>query len=179
MLITLLGLGVVFSVFIFFLSPKLSPIPYFPTLNRDIKLVDRALNLKPNDVLFDLGAGDGKMLWRYARPGVKVIGVEINPYLWLYMFVRRLFHPHRQQIEIRYQNLFQTSLTSATKIYLFVGPYLMERIIKYILKNKQQTLSRIVSYRYDFKTLTGKELAPKGSKLKTIKGEQNVYLWDF
>jgi len=165
--------------FVWFVSPILSPIPYFPTLDREVKLVDRGLLLKPGDVLIDLGAGDGKMLWRYAQPGVKVIGVEINPFLVAYMYLRRLFHPYRSQITIRRQDLFKTDLSKATKIYLFVGPFLMERIINYILKNKTKRLSRIVSYRYDFVTLKGKRLTPKTSKLKTLKGEQNVYVWDF
>jgi len=179
MLIGILIALILITAFVWFLSPKLSPIPYYPTLDREIKLIDQGLSLKPGDVLLDLGAGDGKMLWRYARPGIKVVGIEINPYLALYMFVRRLFHPHRKQIEVRRQDLFKTNITEATKIYLFVGPYLMERIVNYILKNRGKKLKRIVSYRYDFKTLAGKKLTTNTSKLRTLKGKQNVYLWDF
>jgi len=179
MLGTIILAGILLSVLVWFLSPKLSPIPYYPTLTRELKLIDRALALKPGEVLFDLGAGDGKMLWRYAQPGVRVVGVEINPYLAIYMYLRRLFHPYRQQIEIRRQDLFKTNFAQANKIYLFVGPFMMEAIIKYLLKNRGTNLKRIVSYRYDFVAQNGQKLTPAGSKLKTIKGKENVYLWDF
>lgn len=175
MLTALLVLLVLFilGAFVWFVSPKLSPIPYFPTLNTDLKLIDKGLSLKPGDCLFDLGAGDGKMLLRYARPGIKVVGVEVNPYLVLVMKLRRLFYRHKDEIEIIAQDLFQTDISHATKIYLFVGPFLMERIVKYIQAKKGPGLKRVVSYRYDPFLWT----KSKPQSVTCLQGEHPVYIW--
>lgn len=55
--------------------------PYVPTLKRDlVKLFDE-LRLGPKHHLVDLGAGDGRALILAEKRGVKVSGVEINPFL--------------------------------------------------------------------------------------------------
>lgn len=159
-----------FSIVWWFVNPKLSPIPYYPTLGADLTLIDKALNLRAGDILYDLGAGDGKMLWRYAKRNIKVMGVEINPFLVLLMLIRRWFHHQRQQIRIIWRDLFKTDLTPATHIYLFVGPFLIDKIFAYILNSKSPKLRRIVSYRYQPKL-------PHPSK--TFTGKQQVYIWEF
>src|SRR6516165_7518718 len=55
-------------------------VPYVPTPQ---KVVDEMLllaNLKPGDVLYDLGSGDGRIVITAAKDyGVRGIGVDINP----------------------------------------------------------------------------------------------------
>lgn len=133
---------------LWFVSPKLSPIPYFPTLEQDFERIRQALNLKPGSVLFDLGAGDGKMVLRLAAKQVKTVAVESNPYLVAIIYLRRIFHPKKQQISILWQDLFKTNLSKATHLYLFVGPFLIDRIVESILKRPHPNLVTIVSYRY-------------------------------
>jgi hypothetical protein len=69
------------------------------------------MNLQPDDILFDLGCGDGRLLIRSAseQPGLRCVGVEINP-----IFVERALHsvsqlpPNVQErIEIRCQDVTQ------------------------------------------------------------------------
>ena len=110
--------------------------------------ITNALNLKPGSVLYDLGAGDGKIVFRMASPTVKAVAIESNPYLVILMHCRRLFHPHKQQITIIWQDLFQADLKTATDIYLFVGPFLINQIVNNILTKPHQKLKKIVSYRY-------------------------------
>ena len=146
-----LGIGVLillFTAIIWFANPKLSPIPYFPTLEEDMNRITKALNLQPGSVLYDLGAGDGKIVFRFASPTVKTVAVESNPYLLTVMWLKRLFHPHKKQITIFHKNLFKTNLAAATHIYLFVGPFFINQIIKYIYAKPHPNLKRIVSYRY-------------------------------
>jgi hypothetical protein len=149
----MLALAVFFGLFfltalIWFVSPKLSPIPYYPTSEKDMERIKKALDLKKKCVLYDLGAGDGKIIFRFASASVKTVAVESNPYLVLVMHLKRLFHPHKTQIRIICQDLFKTDLKQATHIYLFVGPYLVDRISQYLLKKHSQSLRKVIFYRY-------------------------------
>jgi len=62
-LIIFLILGIIFL----FSSPQLSLIPYFPSNKKDLPLIIKALNLKNNQVVFDLGAGDGIVIFEAAK----------------------------------------------------------------------------------------------------------------
>src|SRR3989339_1199594 len=92
---------IIIIIFIFS-SPTLSPIPYFPSQKADMPLIVRALNLKNNQTVFDLGAGDGIMIFKAAEEAfqqdinTKFIAVEINPVLILILYLRRLFHPNKK-----------------------------------------------------------------------------------
>jgi len=141
-------IGLVFGALIWFSNPKLSPIPYYPTLEKDIQRIKQALNLQPKDVLYDLGAGDGKIVFRLAAAKIKVVAVESNPYLVALMHLKRLFSPYKKQIVILWQDLFKTDLSEATHIYLFVGPSAIKQIFTYINSQPRPKLKRIVSYRY-------------------------------
>src|SRR5262245_47169630 len=66
------------------LSPKYShdAVHYEPTPYGLIKRVIRILRPKPQDVVFDIGCGKGRVLALFARCGVRrVVGVEIDPVL--------------------------------------------------------------------------------------------------
>ena len=108
-LIIFLILGIIFL----FSSPKLSPIPYFPSNKKDLPLIIKALNLKNNEVVFDLGAGDGIVIFEAAklafekRLNTKFFAIEINPILILIMWLRWLFHPNKKNIKIVCDDIFK------------------------------------------------------------------------
>ena len=169
-----LTLGLVLAVgLIWFVSPRLSPIPYYPTLEADMEQIIKALDLKKGNCLYDLGAGDGKIIFRVAKPGIKTVGIEFNPYLVLLMKIKKLFHPQKKQITILWQDLFKTDLETATHIYLFVGPYLIDRIFEYIIKHKGKALQKIVSYRY-----CPKKYLKNRTKLKNNLNHP-IFVWKF
>ena len=97
-----LTLGLVLAVgLIWFVSPRLSPIPYYPTLEADMEQIIKALDLKKGNCLYDLGAGDGMVLFEaakwagHAKLDTKFIGIEINPVLVLILLFRCFFHPNK------------------------------------------------------------------------------------
>ena len=100
-----MGFFIAFIIFIIiiifiFSSKKFSPIPYFPSQPVDLPLIIKALNLKSNQTVFDLGAGDGIIIFKAAQQAYKqklntqFVAVEINPVLILILHLRRLFHPN-------------------------------------------------------------------------------------
>lgn len=56
--------------------------PYVPTRKRQVdQAFDELYTLTKNDVLVDVGSGDGKLLRAASARGAKAIGYELNPLL--------------------------------------------------------------------------------------------------
>jgi len=67
-----------------FLLSVLRGAPYVPTRKKDIeRLFDEVYRLQAQDVLIDIGSGDGSVCIAAARHGARAIGYEINPVLVL------------------------------------------------------------------------------------------------
>lgn len=164
------------SIIFLFSSPKLSPIPYFPSQPIDIPLIVKALNLKNNQTVFDLGAGDGIVIFKAAQQSykqklsTKFIAVEINPALILILYLRRLFHPNKKNIKIVRDDIFkmdfsshlyrQGNALSLPTFYLYISPWFLEKTIKNC-KLKIGNFS-VVSYMYPIKSLKKKESIMQG-----------------
>src|SRR2546421_1731434 len=73
-------------MFIIFLGP-----PFVPTPLSMIKELIQIANISKEDVVIDLGSGDGRMLIYAARQGAIAKGWEINPLLvlWTHFAVHR------------------------------------------------------------------------------------------
>ncbi len=87
----------VFIISYIFVSRKHSPVPYFPTNKKDVPLIIKALNLKLNHTVIDLGAGDGLVIFKAADEAyergfdTKFYAVEINPILILILYIKLIF----------------------------------------------------------------------------------------
>lgn len=167
-----MGFSITFIIFviiiiILFSSKTFSPIPYFPSQPVDMPLIVKALNLKNNQTIIDLGAGDGIVIFSSAtksfqkKLNTKFVAVEINPILILVLYIRRLFHPNRKNIKVIRHDIFKMNFSSlfpspqSLTIYLYVSPWLIEKIILNI-KNQISKFS-VVSYMYPIKSLNKKE----------------------
>lgn len=99
-----------------FTFPKLSPIPYFPTNKKDVSLIVKLFRLTNNQIVFDLGAGDGAVIFAAAKEAFKknlnttFIAVEINPVLVLILHIKKLFNPNKKNIKIILGDLFKMNL---------------------------------------------------------------------
>ena len=75
---------VVIGVALLFLVVVLRDAPYLPSHRRDLELAFTELYpIGPEDVLVDIGSGDGVVLRLAASHDAKAIGYEINPILVL------------------------------------------------------------------------------------------------
>jgi len=162
-LIILISLFSLATLFVFS-SPKFSPIPYFPSNQKDMPLIIETLELRNNQIVIDFGAGDGAVVVAGATSAfthhlnTQFIAVEINPYLLGILQIRRFFHPNRKNIHIVRFNMFKDPIDSLITLcsskkekkivtsYFYISPrYLVpmkERLQKVLPK------STIVSYFY-------------------------------
>ncbi len=164
MLFIVLFIIIIFTTIAIFTFPQFSPIPYFPTNNKDLLLIIKALNLKNNQTVFDLGAGDGAVIFEAANEAFKrklntqFVAVEINPVLLVILFLRRLLNPNRENIKIVFANMFNVDykklLTfnfSLFTFYLYISPWHLEKTVANI--KRQFKHFSVVSYMYEIKSL--------------------------
>ena len=83
-IIALVIITIVGILALIFLFPGLTGAPYVPTLKKSVELaLTKLYPIKSSDLLIDLGAGDGIVLYTAAKHGAKALGLEINPILTL------------------------------------------------------------------------------------------------
>src|SRR5512142_2847429 len=75
-------------VLLWFVFPAAYGLPLAATKPERIRKALKLANLQPNEVLYDLGAGDGRVLFVAAREfGARAVGIEIGPlqcaWIWL------------------------------------------------------------------------------------------------
>ena len=83
-MIILVAFGLSILLFIvgllWILVPALYGLPPIPTKPERIQKALKLANLQPNETLYDLGAGDGRVLFVAARDfGARAIGIEVGP----------------------------------------------------------------------------------------------------
>jgi len=165
MLLTLLFILSILFIIALFSSSRLSPIPYFPTNKKDLPLIIKALKLKNNQIVVDLGAGDGVVIFEAAKEAfdkkvnTKFIAIEINPILVLILHFQRLFHPNKRNIIIIWADFFKVDLKLLTfnfkllTFYLYISPWLIEKVIKNLIPQLAGKNFSAVSYMYPIPSL--------------------------
>lgn len=165
---------ILFIIIALFAFPQFSPIPYFPSNKKDLPLILKALHLHNNQVVFDLGAGDGLVIFEAAQEARKrnlntmFVAVKINPILLLILHVRRLLHQNRKNIKIVYENMFSMDFSSfipnfslSTTCYLYISPWFLEKTINNIRRQMKHAV--IVSYMYAISSLRKEESVVQGT----------------
>lgn len=150
-------------------APRTPDIHYVPTPDTIVTAMLTLAAVGPADVVYDLGAGDGRIVITAARRyGARGVGVELD---------RELVAAARQNAEqagvgdrvvFREGDLFGTDLSEATVVTLFLSPSVNLRLRSKLLRELAPG-TRIVSHRFgigDWEPDTEIEVA--GTK---------VYLW--
>ncbi len=110
-------------------------------------LVERMLALaqvRPSDVVYDLGSGDGRIVIAAARLGARAVGIEYNPQLVALSRCLIAAAGVASRARIVQGDLLQAKLGAATVVTLFLGPDLDVRLRPELLALKPGT--RIVSH---------------------------------
>lgn len=121
--------------------------PYVPTLQRSVGNALELMDLQKGDLIVDLGAGDGKVLQAAANRGLRALGYEINPLLYLIAKARAL--PRRRKIAVHWRDFWLAEWPHEAKgVFIFLaGPYMsrLSRRLAQEMERRQEPL-RVVSY---------------------------------
>ena len=125
--------------------------PFVPTQRKVLQKMIALAQIKSGERVFDLGCGDGRVVFAAEKKGAICTGIEISPPVWLIARVRRFFAGKKS--EIRLGNIFkQKDLSQANVIFLFMLPAVMERFHRLIFP-KLKPGTRIVSHAFSMKGL--------------------------
>lgn len=119
---------------------------YEPTPRKAVETMLRFAEVGPNDTLYDLGAGTGAIVFRAARTyRARVVGVEVEPFRFLILKLRRALGPFGDRITLRWGNLFHIPFQDATVITAFLWPGAMTRL-RPKLESELRPGARLVSH---------------------------------
>ena len=158
----------IFNIIIFIILILLAPTayagligaPYVPTFTPAIRRALKKINLGSNDLLLDLGSGDGKVLLEAHKHGARAIGYELSPIMWFISWLRLTVPPlirggrgvNKQRVYLR--NFYRLKLPKETTvIFLFLMPDKMNRIYEFLRKQDLPNLRNVVVYSFPFTNL--------------------------
>jgi SAM-dependent methyltransferase len=123
--------------------------PFDPTPH---EVVDRMLALagiKPGDLLYDLGSGDGRVLIAAAKKyRIKAVGFEVDPGLVKLAREKIKQENLEKLVEVRHQDFMATDLSSPSIVTLYLS-HDGNQSLQPILLRQLQPGARIVSYTFD------------------------------
>ncbi len=130
--------------------PALYGVPWVPTREKRIRKALELAELKPDETLYDLGAGDGRVLIMAAKEfGAKAVGIEIGPVQCLVGRLRILFSGSRQKAQIRCANFYKSDVSDADVIFIYATSSQTSRLLP-LLERTLRPGARVVSIAADF-----------------------------
>jgi len=131
-------------------SPQRSPdVPYVPTTEEVVEVMMRLGEVDKNDVVYDLGSGDGRLPITAAKKhGARGLGVDIDPNR-----VREARENARKagvedKVKFIQGDLFQTDIREATVVTLYLLPSVNLKLRPKLLAELKPG-TKVVSHNYD------------------------------
>jgi ribosomal protein L11 methylase PrmA len=125
-------------------------VPFLVTPHEIVEQMLRLARVGPDDVVYDLGSGDGRVVIAATRDfrARQAVGIEIDPALVTRSreYARRAGVADR--VSFREQDLFQADLSSATVVTLYLTREVNLRLRPKLLAELQPG-TRVVSFNFD------------------------------
>jgi phospholipid N-methyltransferase len=152
-------------------SPEQSPdVPYVPTPQAVVDRMLQIANVTSNDVVYDLGSGDGRIPITAVQQfnAQRAVGIDINP--------ERISEANQNaqqanvtdRVEFRQQDLFDTDLSDASVVTLYLLPDVNLRLRPKLLSELKPG-TRIVSHAFDMGDW-------KPERVEKVEGS-TIYYW--
>jgi predicted RNA methylase len=126
-------------------------------------------NVTSSDVVYDLGSGDGRIpITAAEKYGARGVGIDINPERIKEANANLAKSKAGDKVRFLNQDLFETDLSPASVITLYLLPSLNQKLIPKLKQLKPGT--RIVSHSFDM----GTEWPPE--KTEDVQGRM-IYYW--
>lgn len=121
--------------------------PWVPTWQVDVDRALRLAQLKPGEVFYDLGCGDGKAVFAAAKLGAKATGIEIAWPLYLFCLVKKVIQ-HQPLVKFKLGNLFNLDVSDADVVYIFGMPRTIQQKLRDKLERELKPGTRVLSYAF-------------------------------
>lgn len=122
--------------------------------------------LKKNDIVIDLGSGDGRILIAAAQKGALAKGWEINPFLVAWTHIIAFLRGVSKNVTVYCQTYRQASLHNASVVIFYNIPNHVPFIEKKLRKELKPG-TKIISYKFPLSTHKLVKETPSGIFLYT------------
>lgn len=143
--------------------------PFVPMEPEVIEYVMKLANLKPGDVFYELGSGDGRLVIAAALRGANATGVEIDRFRVLYsrawIYLLRLHHARILQ-----QNIFNVNLSDANVVCMYLLQSTNEKLMSKLVQELKPG-TRVISVAFTLPNWRPIKVDPHG----TVYGPIYVY----
>ncbi len=132
-------------------SEKREPdVVFVPTPQPVVEKMLEMAEIKPGDIVYDLGCGDGRIVVTAAKKyGVKAYGFDIDPKRIEESLANVKSNKVEHLVTLRRADIFKLDLREATVVTLYLLPELNVRLMPQLEKLKPG--SRIVSHDFDMR----------------------------
>jgi SAM-dependent methyltransferase len=151
-------------------APKLD-VAWVPSAPEVINAMLDAAGVKPGDVVYDLGCGDGEIVIAAALRGARAVGVDIDPQRIANARANAVKAGVADRVTFIEQDLFKTDIKPATVVTLYLLPELNERL-RPKLQQDLRPGSRVVSHDFGMGSW-----APERTIEVPLARVHRVYLW--
>jgi SAM-dependent methyltransferase len=156
------------AIFFFFISwTYFLGAPWIPSSISTVHRMLRLAEVRPGDIVYDLGSGDGRVLIAAVRYfGARAVGIEIDPIRYLITRIKISVMGLQDKAQVILGNLFSEDLSNADVIVVYLSQDANLRLSKKLMKELKPG-TKIVSH--TFKFLCFKEFKNKD--------ESQIYLY--
>src|SRR5215471_4579810 len=143
---------------------------YVPTPQNVVDAMLQLADVKPTDVVYDLGSGDGRIVITAAKQyGARGVGVEIDPQLVRRATENAAAAGVADRVSFVNQNLFTTDLSEANVVTLYLLQSINDRLRPRLVRDLKPG-ARVVSHVFN--------MGPEWPPQKTVElGASRIFLW--
>jgi hypothetical protein len=147
-------------------------VPFVRTPKHAIQALAQSGLITEKDLVFDLGAGDGKFLHELVKAtNCRAEGFELSPFFWFFGELRAAFS---RRWKMHLQNFLNVDLSEPNVIFTFLAPAGIPSLVQKLrLEVKPETI--IISYGFNLEGFALQQVVdphpenPKGSKFYIYK----------
>ena len=141
--------------------------PWVPTSREVIDTMLEMAEVRPGEVVYDLGCGDGRVLIRTAgRFGARAVGVELDISRYLWSAAAVTVHRLWRRVRLVRADLFSVDLGEADVVFAFLLQNTNDRL-KDKLRRELRPGARIISNTFTF----------SGLPLEAVDEQLHLYLY--
>lgn len=144
------------------LSALINGAPYVPTPMKAVEKMIKSANLKPGQIVYDLGCGDGRIIHLASKQyDIKATGFELSPIVYCLAKVRQLIW--HSKAKIRFANFKRHNLSDADIIFCYLLPETLTHISPKFEKELKPG-AKIISYAFPMEPWHPTQKIPRDKK---------------
>ena len=152
-----------------------SAVPFVPAQAHIIDAVAQEIGTDTAPILYDLGCGNGKVLFGLAKllPRGRFIGIEIAPWPYLLAWIQKKIRKEDRVTIIR-GNIFTYDISPATHVFVYLLPKVNVKLLP-VLQEKCKKGTVIFTCDFPFKELTPTKVISFDER--TLEFGQKLYVY--